>query len=475
MHASDPLAGVPGPLASALRRRGFPGLTAVQQAVLEAACEGRDLRISSQTGSGKTVALGIALAGPLLARPGAPVGPSALVVVPTRELVAQVREELGWLYAEVPGLRVEGIAGGSDLARERRRLAEKPAVVVGTPGRLLDHLRAGALDCARVADVVLDEADRMFDLGFRQELAAIVEALPAARRSHLVSATFPPPVRRLADRFQRDPLRIEGTRLGAAHEDILHVAHLVHPQEVYAALVNLLLMAEGGRCLVFVRRRIDTAAVAEQLAGDGFVALPLSGDLAQAQRTRTLAAFRHGSVPILVATDVAARGIDVAGIDAVIHLEPPADAEAYTHRAGRTGRAGRKGRSLLLVPTPAHRRVEQVLARARVRAAWAPAPTPGRVRRALEKRHRRRLRERLDAAAELGDAPRAHAEELLAGRDPIAVVAALVAAAQPPLPREPLPVAAVEPREEPRRRAPGTHPRRVHGPPGMRPARPRPR
>jgi ATP-dependent RNA helicase DeaD len=481
MTTNDPFAGVPAPLASALRQRGFAELTAVQSAVLEAECEGRDLRISSQTGSGKTVALGIALARPLLAQPGSPAGPSALVVVPTRELAAQVREELRWLYAEIPGLRVEVVTGGTDLGRERRRLAEKPAIVVGTPGRLLDHIRAGALDCSGVGHVVLDEADQMFDMGFREELDAIVETLPSERRSHLVSATFPPPVRRLADRFQSDALRIEGTRHGAANEDIVHVAHLVRPNEVYPALVNLLLLAEGARCLVFVRRRIDTTGLAEQLAEDGFVALPLSGDLAQAQRTRTLNAFRNGSVPILIATDVAARGIDVAGIETVIHLALPEDAEAYTHRAGRTGRAGQKGRSLLLVPPAARRRVEWVLANARVRADWAPAPTPGRVRKTLEKRGRRRLRALLEADAPApAEADLAHATELLTGRDPAAVVATLVRLATPAPPREPLPVTAIEAHEEswqPRLRGfqgqrprGGPHGQRPRG--GPRPARP---
>jgi ATP-dependent RNA helicase DeaD len=478
MTTTDPFAGVPAPLASALRRRGFTAPTAVQRAVLEAECEGRDLRISSQTGSGKTVALGIALARPLLAAPHSPAGPAALVIVPTRELAVQVREELRWLYAEVPGLRVEAVTGGTDLSRERRRLAEKPAIVVATPGRLLDHLRAGALDCTGVGHVVLDEADQMFDLGFREELDAILEALPAERRSHLLSATFPPPVRQLADRFQKDALRLEGTRLGAAHEDIVHVAHLVRPHEVYAALVNLLLLAEGARCLVFVRRRADTTELAEQLAGDGFVALPLSGDLAQAQRTRTLAAFRNGSVPILVATDVAARGLDVPDLATVIHLEPPRDAEAYTHRSGRTGRAGRKGLSLLLVPPHARRRVEWVLANARVSADWQPAPTPARVRRTLEKRHRRRLRARLAAAeTPLGEARLAHAAELLEGRDPVAVVAALVELAAPALPREPLPLTAVEAHEEepwraPRRPRPHAG-RRAGGPAGAHPRGPR--
>ena len=260
-----------------------------------------------------------------------------------------------------------------------------------------------------------------------------------------MSATFPPQVRNLANRFQRDALHLEGTRLGAANADIEHVAHLVRPNEWYAALVNLLLLTDGERTLVFVRRRADATELSERLAGDGFVALPLSGDLAQAQRTRTLNAFRNGSVPILVATDVAARGIDVPEIETVIHLEPPSDAEMYTHRSGRTGRAGRKGRSLLIVPPFARRQVEYALHGARIKAEWQPVPTPERVRKAIEKQGRRRVHALLDAPESAPDeAKLAYAAQLLEGRDAATVVAALLRFATPALPREPMPVSAVE-------------------------------
>ena len=463
MTTTDLFEGVPAQLAKAMQRRGFSTLTAVQRAVLEAECEGRDLRISSQTGSGKTVALGIALARHYLTEPGATAGatgPSGLVIVPTRELAMQVREELRWLYEEIPALRVEVVTGGTDLYRERKLLAQKPGLVVGTPGRMLDHIRTGALDCSQVEHVVLDEADQMFDMGFREELEAIVEALPKERRSHLLSATFPPGVRQLANRFQRDALHLEGTRLGAANEDIEHIAYLVRPNEVYAALVNLLLLADGARCLLFVRRRCDTVQLAEQLAGDGFVALPLSGDLAQGQRTRTLNAFRNGSVPILVATDVAARGIDVPEIDAVIHLEPPSDAEMYTHRSGRTGRAGRKGRSLLVVPPFAQRAVERALYGARIKAEWKPVPTPEKVHKALEKTARRRVHAVLEAETPT-ETQLGYAAQLLEGRDPAAVVATLLRFAIPALPREPMPLSVLDPEQE-RQRARAREDARYH-------------
>jgi ATP-dependent RNA helicase DeaD len=451
MTLIDPFQGVPAALADAMREHGFSELTSVQRSVLDAESSGRDLRISSQTGSGKTVALGLALAPHFLesaakgAKTQARRGPAALVIAPTRELAVQVAEELSWLYQGIPGLKIVVVTGGAHLGRERMQLASRPTLVVGTPGRLLDHHRNRALDCSSVEHVVLDEADRMLDMGFREELEAIVEALPEKRRSHLLSATFPAGVRRLADRFQHDVLSVEGTRLGAANADIEHVAFLVKPRDIHAALVNLLLLAEDSRCLLFVKRRVDAANISEKLAADGFAAMPISGDLPQSQRTRTLNAFRKGTIHILVATDVAARGIDVPDIGSVIHIDPPSDTDTYTHRSGRTGRAGRKGRSLLLVPPAEQRRVKRVLAPARIDIDWQTIPSPGKVRKALQKRSRRALRLKLDAGVEPGETQRAWAAQLLAeGRDAETVIATLLENAGPQLPCEPIDVQAID-------------------------------
>jgi ATP-dependent RNA helicase DeaD len=350
----------------------------------------------------------------------------------------QVRDELGWLFEGVRGLGIEVVMGGTSLGLERRALARRPAVVVGTPGRTLDHLKTGALVCDGVAHVVLDESDRMLDMGFREELEAILERIPEERRTHLVSATFPAAVRKLADRFQRDPLHIEGTRLGDAHEDIEHVAHVVDRRECYAAIVNLLLLNEGARCLIFAERRIDVASLAEKLSGDGFPVQPFSGELPQAQRTRTLNAFRDGTVKTLVSTDVAARGIDVPDIEMVIHADPPRDADTYVHRSGRTGRAGRAGRSVLLVPPRGRRQMERLLGMARIETVWKPVPSAGKVRKHLRKRFRQQIHERL-AVFEGPTQPQIdYAKRLLDGRDPAAVVAALVEIAQPAPAREPM-------------------------------------
>lgn len=297
----------------------------------------------------------------------------------------------------------------------------------------------------------------MLDMGFRDELEAILERMPAERRTHLVSATFPGPVRQLADRFQRDALHIEGTRLGAANRDIENLAHVVERDQCYAAIVNLLLLNGDARCLVFVERRVDASSLAEKLSGDGFPVQAFSGELAQTQRTRTLNAFRDGSIKTLVSTDVAARGIDVPDIELVIHADPPENAEAYVHRSGRTGRAGRAGRSVLLVPPRARRHVSRLLAMARVESEWKPVPGATQVRRQLRKEFRRRMHERLGSEAAPSQPQIDYAKQLLDGRDPAAVVAQLLDMAQPTPAREPLEIRAPREQSEPavREAAPG--------------------
>jgi ATP-dependent RNA helicase DeaD len=449
IDADDTFAGIAAPLQTALQRRGFTQLTAVQQAALVPGHAGRNLRISSQTGSGKTVALGLVLADALLADRAQRRGPVVLIITPTRELAIQVRGELTWLYEGVRHVDIEVVTGGIDIRGDFRRLKGKPRVLVATPGRLLDHIRSGQVDVSDVAHVVLDEADQMLDMGFRDDLDAIVGELPEGRRSHLVSATFPPAVRQLADRFQHEAVVIEGGTRGASHADIETTVYRC--DELYPALVNLLLLAQGRRCLVFVRRRVDAASLAEQLAGDGFSALPFSGDLAQAQRIRTLDAFRHGIVNTLISTDVAARGIDVPDIATVIHAELPNDVESFVHRSGRTGRAGRKGQSLLLMPRRAERRIQQLLRAAKVEANWSEVPSPDQVHKALRKRMRRDLHTKLDAAKlepswESGELD--YAAKLLADHDPQTLVSVLLRMAEPALAREPMAIEA--PRRSPR-------------------------
>ena len=430
-------ASVPAPLRAALERRGFTTLTSVQANVLDSEHRGRDLRISSQTGSGKTAALGMVMTESLLASGERTKGPRLLVITPTRELAVQFADELTWLYADLPGVRVDWVTGGTNVGQERQRLKRRPAVLVGTPGRLVDHIKNGALDCSSIRHLVLDEADQMLDMGFRDELEAIVVRTPEERRTHLVSATFPNAVRQLTKRYQKSALEVEGTSLGAAHEDIEHVGHMVRGNDRYAALVNLLLLAEGERTLVFVRTRIDATELAEKLARDGFSALSLSGDLQQTQRTRTLNAFRNGAARTLVATDVAARGIDVADVASVVHFNPPHDADIYTHRSGRTGRAGSKGSSVLLATPSQSRHLEYMLSGAGVGVTWRPIPGAAAVRKQVQKKARRRLYADLELVDGPAEAHREYARKLLSERDAEMIIATLLSRTDSDMPREP--------------------------------------
>ena len=474
----NPFADLPAQISSTLVTRGFTELTAVQRVVVDAESSGRDLRISSQTGSGKTVAIGIALAShfidrlenpapkssaqaPSSGKSGPPrksrssaAHPTALVIVPTRELATQVRSELQWLYANLRGLRVEVVTGGTPLAMERKALAHGPGLVVGTPGRLLDHMRNHALDCDAIEHIILDEADQMLDMGFREELDGILEQLPKSRASHLMSATFPRAVVNLADRYQKNALSLEGTRLGVANADIHHIAYSIRRHETYAALVNLLLLAGDSRCLLFVNRRVDATELAEKLASDGFGAAPFSGELPQAQRTRTLAAFRTGTFNILVSTDVAARGIDVPDISTVIHVDPPRNSDAYIHRSGRTGRAGRTGQSILFVAGPYSHKVARMLQVARIEVSWQPIPGPDKVQKALIKQARRQMHARLIVDAPT-DAQLMYAKQLIEERDPLHVIATLLEMSKPIPPRDPMNVVGLDPFVDDRARRSG--------------------
>jgi ATP-dependent RNA helicase DeaD len=382
-------------LSSALFKKGYTALTAVQSAVLDPELSGRDLRITSQTGSGKTVAIGLTLREFLRpegdaeageeAREAPPAGPRGLVVAPTRELAKQVEEELSWLY-EPLGVRVVAVTGGASYRDERRALAGGPGIVVGTPGRLLDHLQRKSFDAGSLGAVVLDEADRLLDLGFREDLDAILAFAPEGHRTHLVSATFPREVKALADATQEHPVHVEGTRLGEANADIDHVVHLVDSRDRLAALVNILLANPDEQTLVFARTRADVAAITQDLRAAGFGVNSLSGEMDQTARNRAMAAFKNGDLRVLVATDVAARGIDVQDIARVIHAEPPSDADSYTHRSGRTGRAGRKGTSAVLAIAAQLARTTFLLSRAGVPFRFEPIPTAEAIRAAADER-----------------------------------------------------------------------------------------
>jgi ATP-dependent RNA helicase DeaD len=416
---------VPEALARALAARGYTVLTPVQRAVLDPDRRERDLLVSAETGSGKTIAFGLALAVRLVGPDGrADAGPPrALVITPTRELAHQVTGELAWLFAGA-GARVLCCTGGMDMRAERTRLAGGCAIVVGSPGRLRDHIERGALDTRLVAAVVLDEADDMLDMGFRGDLEFILDAAAPERRILMFSATVTPRIETLAARYQRDAARIEAAADAGAAPDIRFEAVSVAPNDRENAIVNLLRFHDARGAIVFCARRETVAHLASRLDNRGFQVVALSGALPQPARAAALAALRDGRARVCVATDLAARGLDLPGLELVIHADLPPSEAALVHRSGRTGRAGRRGRAVLVVPHPLRRRAEALADRAGLVLAWASAPS----REAILARDEARM---LDDDA-FGDpaAPeeRAAAARLLARHDGERVAVALIRA-----------------------------------------------
>jgi ATP-dependent RNA helicase DeaD len=371
------------PLARALAERNYDSPTPVQLAVLADEAADRDLLVSAQTGSGKTLAYGLAMAKELLGDAEQfeqAAAPLALIVAPTRELAMQVQRELAWLYGHTGG-RVVSCVGGMDPRREQRELAAGAHIVVGTPGRLCDHLRRGRLDISELKAVVLDEADEMLNLGFREDMEFILETTPEARRTLLFSATFPRGIVALAKQYQHQAFRIEVAGDEGGHADIEYRAIRIAPADVEHAVVNVLRFYEAPSALVFCSTRDAVRHLQAALLERGFSVVALSGELTQNERTLALQSLRDGRARVCVATDVAARGIDLPSLDLVIHADLPNDAEVMQHRSGRTGRAGRKGTSVLLVPPARRRRAELLLNLAGVDAAWGTAPQADEIRK----------------------------------------------------------------------------------------------
>jgi ATP-dependent RNA helicase DeaD len=417
---------LPPSLGAALVERGYADPTPVQAAVLEAEAVGRDLVVSAQTGSGKTVAFGMAIAHDLLSEDGnLPMArtPLALVIAPTRELALQVSRELEWLYNKAGG-RIATCVGGMNASQERRELQRGAHIVVGTPGRLRDHLERGALDLSALKAIILDEADEMLDMGFREDLEEILDATPETRRTLLFSATIPRPIEALAKRYQRNALRISTVGADRGHGDIAYQALAVSPSEIEHAVVNLLRFHEAETAMLFCATRDNVRHLHATFQERGFAVVALSGEHSQSERNQALQALRDRRARVCVATDVAARGIDLPTLSLVIHVEIPRDAESLQHRSGRTGRAGKKGTAILIVPYPRRRRIEMMLNGAKIKAEWIEVPTP----EAIRINDRERLLTALLAPVEYDEEDRALAQRLLAERSPEDIAAALVRA-----------------------------------------------
>ncbi len=401
----------------ALARRGFTTPTPVQAQAFAPGMEGRDLLVQSRTGSGKTLAFGL----PLMHRldPEAH-HPQALILAPTRELAQQVAEELKTLRPDLP---VAMLVGGMSYTPQLRSLKYGAQVVVGTPGRVMDHLEKDTLDLSKVGMIVLDECDEMLNMGFIDDVKTILEKVPKGPQTYLFSATLPAPIAALAKRFLKDPFKIQLAEAGAhaSHADIAHTPCLVADNLQTKALVNILLMDDPSAALVFTKTKAQTEIVCETLREAGLAAEFLHGDLAQATRNRIMSAFKEGKLHILVATDVAARGLDISGLPLVVHMSIPTQLESYIHRSGRTGRAGAKGTSLALVNAKESRILMAWARRGGLELAWRAVPAMGDIRKAKH--------QRLIAGLGTAEAKKhlAAAQELLQGQEPAEIVAALLA------------------------------------------------
>jgi ATP-dependent RNA helicase DeaD len=364
-------------IADALAQRGYDTLTPVQEAVSDPALSGRDLLVSAQTGSGKTLGFGLAIAPTLLGEDevfSPAEAPLALVIAPTRELALQVRRELEWVYAGARAV-LASCVGGMDMRDERRALARGAHIVVATPGRLRDHIMRGSMDMSALRAVVLDEADEMLDLGFREDLEFILGSAPDTRQTLMFSATVPAAIAKLAKNFQRDAVRVATKAEESQHADIEYRAMSVSAGDADNAIVNVLRFFEAPNAIVFCNTRAMVGRLTTRLSNRGFSVVALSGELSQSERTHALQAMRDGRARVCVATDVAARGIDLPNLDLVVHAELPSNHETLLHRSGRTGRAGRKGVSVLIAPPAARKKAQRLLGWAKLSATWGPAPS----------------------------------------------------------------------------------------------------
>ena len=361
---------LPAPLAQAIEAAGYTEPTPIQAAALPAILAGRDVIGQARTGSGKTVAFALGL---LAALDAGATRLQGLVLCPTRELADQVSREIRKLARLIPNVKVLTLCGGVPLRPHLASLAHEPHLVVGTPGRILELIEHDALPLAGVRVLVLDEADRMLDMGFADDIGAVVDKLPRGRQTLLFSATFPDDIRALSRRFQRDPLEVT-VAAAEGGDDIEQLFIEVDPARKPDALAAILAERQPESTLVFCNTRHETRAVAEDLERRGCAVLALHGELDQRERDEMLVRFANRSARVLVATDVAARGLDIAGLPLVVNYDVASDADIHLHRVGRTGRAGARGMAITLCAPKEAQRANVIEARQGRPLRWAKAP-----------------------------------------------------------------------------------------------------
>jgi ATP-dependent RNA helicase DeaD len=351
---------LPAPILKALKELGYEAPSPIQAATIPLLLDGRDVLGQAQTGTGKTAAFAL----PVLARIDFKQhAPQALVLAPTRELAIQVAEAFQSYAAHIKNFHVLPIYGGQSYGPQLSALRRGVHVVVGTPGRVIDHIEKGSLDLTQLKTLVLDEADEMLRMGFIDDVEQILQKTPAERQTTLFSATMPPAIKRIAKTYLREPSEVTVAAKTSTAENITQRYWLVAGMQKLDALTRILEAEPFDGMIIFARTKLGTEELASKLQARGFAAAAINGDMAQQQRERTIEQLKNGKIDILVATDVAARGLDVERLSHVINYDVPSDPESYTHRIGRTGRAGRSGDAILFI-TPRERGLLKAIERA---------------------------------------------------------------------------------------------------------------
>ena len=352
----------------AVADQGYTQATPIQAKAIPVVLEGKDVMGAAQTGTGKTAAFILPIIQKLLPNANASTSPArhairALILTPTRELSDQVADNAS-LYAKHTDLRTAVVFGGVDIKPQAMLLRAGVEILIATPGRLLDHLGSKTADLSQVQILVLDEADRMLDMGFLPDLQRIINLIPAQRQTLLFSATFSPEIKKLAQTYLRNPVTIEVARQNAAADTVKQVVHFVKSENKRAAIIailqNRVTAGHTKQCIIFTNSRLGCARLANALERDGIKAAAIHGDKSQSERMLTLEAFKSGAIDALVATDVAARGLDIPDMPCVINHELPFNAEDFIHRIGRTGRAGSSGDAIALVDDSEKRLLEDI-------------------------------------------------------------------------------------------------------------------
>ncbi len=359
-----PELGLRDELLQAIAEMGFTEPMPIQEQTIPALLErDTDFVGLAQTGTGKTGAYGLPLLNKLTLTQKTP---QSIILSPTRELCLQIVQELRQFGKQLKGFRVVAVYGGSSISFQINELRRGAQVVVATPGRLIDVIQRGAIDLSAIRIAVLDEADEMLDMGFQEDIDRIIKALPGAKKTWMFSATMGREVAGIAKRYLTEPVEVTIGARNQTAPNITHHCYTVHPSHRYASLRRIIDLTPDLFGLVFRRTRRDTQELADMLSRDGYAAEPIHGDLSQVQRDNVMNRFRRRQVRLLIATDVAARGIDVDDITHIIHYDLPDDIDVYTHRSGRTARAGKSGLSIVLVSPSERYRIKQMERRLRI-------------------------------------------------------------------------------------------------------------